>query len=135
MPEESHRDLASVLVVDDDRAISKLIKFNLENESTKVINVATGSDGIRVLHEAKIDLLLLDLGLPDIDGRAVLSELRETYLLRNLPVIVVSAEPPDRHLMERFSLDDYIQKPFDMRDLLLKVKKAITTRNPIPCPA
>ncbi len=135
MPEKSHRGSASVLVVDDDRAISKLIKFNLEDESTRVIDVATGSDGIRVLHEAKIDLLLLDLGLPDIDGRAVLSELRETYLLRSLPVIVVSADPPDRRLMEKFSLDDYIQKPFDIRDLLLKVKKAITAKSTVPCSA
>ncbi len=133
MQKNPHRDSTSVLVIDDEQAISKLIRFNLEDESTQVIDAATGYDGIRILHEANIDLLLLDLGLPDIDGRTVLSKLRATDLLRNLPVVVISADPPDRRLIEQFRLDDYIQKPFDMRDFLARVKRIISIRNPVHC--
>ena len=133
MKENAHRDSTSVLVIDDEQAISKLIRFNLEDESTQVIDAATGYDGIRILQESNIDLLLLDLGLPDIDGRTVLSKLRATDLLCDLPVIVISAEPPDRRLVEQFRLDDYIQKPFDMRDFLSRVKRVISIRDHVHC--
>ncbi len=119
------KNRCSVLVVDDDRAISKVIKRNLEDEDTEVVEVATGLDCIRIVHEAKVDLILLDLKLPDFNGWGILSLLRLTEPLRHIPVIVVSVEPPNTALMEQFQLDDYIQKPFDMRDLLARVRKVL----------
>ena len=116
----------SVLVVDDDRATSRLIRRNLEDEGTQVVEAATGLDGIRIiLREARVDLILLDLRLPDFNGWAILSLLRLTESLRHIPVIVVSVEPPDTALIEKFRPDDYIQKPFDIRDLLARVRKVI----------
>ncbi len=122
------RSSTSVLVVDDDPAISKLIKFNIQDKDTQVIEAATGFDGVRILREVRIDLLLLDLGLPDLDGWGVLDRLRASESLRNMPVIVVSAEPPDRNLIAQYRLNDYVQKPFDIRDLMLRVKRAIGLR-------
>ncbi len=115
----------SILLVDDDRAISKLIRHNLENKSTQVVEAATGLDGIRILREIRVDLILLDIRLPDFNGWAILSLLRLTESLRHIPVIVVSVEPPDTALIEQFKPDDYIQKPFDIRDLLARVRKVI----------
>ena len=112
-----------ILVVDDDWETSKLVKYNLENKSTKVIEAATGLDGIRILSETKVDLILLDIKLPDFNGWGILSLLRLTEPLRNLPVIVTSIEPPDTALIKRLRPNDYIQKPFDMRDLLMRVRK------------
>jgi DNA-binding response OmpR family regulator len=119
----------SVLVVDDDRAISKLIRHNLEDEDIQVVEAASGLDCIRMLHEARVDLILLDLRLPDFNGWGILSLLRLTEPLRHLPVIVVTVEPPNMALIEQFSPDDYIQKPFDMRDLLVRVRKVIGSRS------
>ena len=129
MQRENHgTNRLSVLVVDDDRAISKVIRRNLEDEDTEVFEAATGFDCIRIVHEVRVDLILLDLKLPDFNGWGILSLLRLTEPLRHIPIIVVSVEPPNKALMEQFQLDDYIQKPFDMRDLLVRVRKVIGSR-------
>jgi CheY-like chemotaxis protein len=120
-----------VLVVDDDQAISKLIKHNLEGNGTQVVEVASGLECIKILHQAKVDLVLLDLRLPDFNGWGILSLLRLTEPLHDIPVIVVSVEPPNTALIEQFSPNDYIQKPFDMRDLLVRVGKVIGSRSAI----
>ena len=119
----------SVLVVDDDREISKLIRHNLEDKGTQVVEAATGLDCISILHEARVDLILLDLRLPDFNGWGILSLLRLTEPLCHIPVIMVTVEPPDTALIEQFRPDDYIQKPFDMRDLLMRVRKVIGSRS------
>ncbi len=119
----------SVLVVDDDRAIGKLIKRNLEDKDTQVVEAATGLECIKILREARIDLILLDIRLPDFSGWGILSLLKLTEPLRHIPIIVVSVEPPDMDLIEKFKPDDYIQKPFDIRDLLVRVKRIIGSRN------
>lgn len=110
----------SVLVVDDDREISKLIKNNLDDKSTEILEAATGLDCVRILHEASVDLIVLDVRLPDFSGWGILSLLRLTEPLRHIPVIMLSAEPPDSALVAQFRPDDYVQKPFDMRDLLVE---------------
>ena len=119
----------SVLVVEDDQAISKLMRHNLEGVDTKVVEAATGLECIKILHQAKVDLILLDLRLPDFNGWGILSLLRLTESLRDIPVIVVSVEPPNTALVEQFSPDDYVQKPFDMRDLLVRVRKVIGSKS------
>ena len=119
----------SVLVVDDDRALSTLIRHNLEDTGAQIVEAATGLDCIRILREARIDLILLDIKLPDLNGWGILSLLRLTEPLQRIPVIVVSVEPPDMALMAKFRPDDYIQKPFDMRDLLVRVRRVIDSRS------
>ncbi len=119
----------SVLVVDDDRALSALIRHNLEDAGAQIVEAATGLDCIRILREAKIDLILLDIMLPDLNGWGILSLLRLTEPLQRIPVIVVSVEPPDMALMEKLRPDDYIQKPFDVRDLLVRVRRVIDARS------
>ena len=115
----------SILVVEDDSAISRLIKRNLEDKDTQVMEAATGLDGIKIIQGAKVDAIILDLGLPDFNGWGILSLLRLTEPLRNTPVIMVSVEPANAALIEKFRPDDYIQKPFDMRYLLERVKRLL----------
>ncbi len=124
----------SILVVDDDQEIGGLIRRNLEDKSTRVLEATTGLECIRILREATVDLILLDLSLPDFNGWGILSLLRLTEPLRQIPVIVVSVEPPDTTLIETLKPDDYIQKPFDMRDLLMRVRKIIDSRSANPRP-
>ncbi len=115
----------SVLIVDDDLALSKLIRHNLEVTGTQVVEAASGFDCIRILHQAKVELILLDLRLPDFNGWGILSLLRLTEPLCHIPVIVISVEPPNVALIEQFRPDDYIQKPFDIRDLMVRIKKVV----------
>jgi DNA-binding response OmpR family regulator len=126
MEKEIHgADRLSILVVDDDRAMSKVIRQNLEDKDTQVLEVGTGLDGIKILVESRVDLVLLDIKLPDVSGWGILSLLKLTEWLCHIPVIVVSVEPPEAVLMERLRPEDYIQKPFDMRDLLERVRAVI----------
>ena len=113
------------MVVDDDPNIGRLIKRNLEGNGTRVIEAACGLDCLETLHREKVDLLILDLNLPDFSGWGILSLLRLTASLRQMPVIVATVEPRDQSLVDRYQPDDYIQKPFDIRDLLLRVRRVI----------
>lgn len=117
------------MVVEDDRAISNLIRHNLEHNGTQVVEVANGLDCIKMLKQSRIDLILLDLILPDFSGWGILSLLRLTKPLHDIPVIMVSVEPPDTALIKQLSPDDYIQKPFDIRDLVRRVQRVIDARN------
>ncbi|MEW6033872.1 MAG: response regulator [Chloroflexota bacterium] len=125
---KSEAERLSILVIDDDRATSRLIKHNLESNGTQVLEAASGLECVRILCQSKIDLLLLDLVLPDFNGWGILSLLRLTESLHDMPVIVVSVEHPDPVLIKRFSPDDYIQKPFDTRDLIVRVRRVLDSR-------
>src|SRR3990170_8198912 len=118
-----------VLAVDDDWAITKLVKMNLENHNTLVTEISTGLDCLKTLREKGADLILLDLRLPDFSGWGILALLRMTPALNHIPVIIVSVEPQDSALVSRFRPDDYIQKPFDVRDLLSRVKRLVGQRH------
>lgn len=115
----------SVLVVEDDKAISALLRRNLEDGNTRVAEAPTGLDCIRMLREHGANLVLLDLRLPDFNGWGILSLLRLTDSMSDIPVIVVSVESPNEDLIARLRPSDYIQKPFDVRDLLARVKRVI----------
>ena len=119
----------SVLVVDDNQEIGRLIRCNLEDKDTRVVQAASALEGIRMLLEAKIDLVFLDLKLPDFSGWGVLSLLRLTEQLCHIPVIMISVEPVNIALLEQFQPDDYIQKPFDIRDLLARARKFIGAKS------
>lgn len=120
----------SVLVVDDDRETSRLLKRTLEDSDTEVIEAASGVECVKALGEGRVDLLLLDIRLPDFSGWGILSLVRLTEALRDMPVIVVSEEPPNAAMMERLKPDDYVQKPFDMRDLLSRVTRITGGKSP-----
>lgn len=114
-----------VVAVDDDWTITKLIRRNLESENIHVVEASTGLDCIRVINEGGVDLILLDLVLPDFNGWGILSLLKLTDSLRDIPVIVISVDPPDAGLLRLFKPEDYIQKPFDIRDLMGRVKRLL----------
>ena len=115
----------TVLVVDDDRAMGQLLQRNLEDRDTRVVKAVTGLEGITILNKARVDLVLLDIRLPDFSGWGILSLLRLTEPLQHIPVIVLTGEPPNNALLAQFKPDYYMQKPFDIRDLTVRVKRAM----------
>lgn len=110
-----------ILVIDDEKAIADIIKFNLEQEGYTVDTAYDGEEGIGKVHKWKPDLVLLDIMMPKKDGFQVLKEIRLSY---SLPVIMLTAkeEEVDKVLGLELGADDYIVKPFSMRELVARVK-------------
>lgn len=113
----------TVLVIDDERAICRLLQTSLEARGYRVKTVATGNEGLVALADHPPDLVILDLGLPDIDGITVLQRLREWS---QVPVIVLSARNEEHQKIAALDLgaDDYLTKPFSTGELLARLRVA-----------
>jgi len=113
-----------ILIVDDEPAISDNIQFVLESEGLETVRVATGLAATPILDEGTIDLIVLDIGLPDINGLDLLKEIRRT---RSTPIILLTARTAeiDRVLGLEIGADDYIAKPFSPRELAARVKAVL----------
>lgn len=110
-----------ILVIDDERAIADIIKFNLEKEGHTVYTAFDGEEGIQMFLKLVPDLVLLDIMMPKKDGFQVLKEIRVKY---QTPVIMLTAkeEEVDKVLGLELGADDYVVKPFSMRELMARVK-------------
>ena len=113
-----------ILVVEDDAQIRNFICFTLEAEAYVCRTAATAEEAMRLLAEEPIDLMLLDLGLPDLDGTEVIRRLRTWS---EMPVIVVSARDQDKEKVAVLDLgaDDYLTKPFSASELLARIRVAL----------
>ena len=111
-----------ILVVDDDKNTRKLIQAVLEAEHYTVSTAVDGEDALAVMDREYIDLVILDIMMPKIDGYTVTKLLRESK--NELPILMVSAKqlPADRHKGFLVGTDDYITKPIDEEEMLLRIK-------------
>jgi two-component system response regulator VicR len=117
----------TILVVDDEIPVTDLIKYNLEKAKYQVLVAHDGESALHIARDTNPDLILLDLMLPRIDGLDVCQELRKTS---QVPIIMVTArgEEADRVIGLELGADDYLTKPFSMRELLARIK-AVLRRN------
>ena len=113
-----------ILIVEDDKHISKLVKFNLEKAGYECTVAATGEKALEVLNDQPVDLIILDIMLPGMDGFGICRAIKEKEKLKNLPIIMLTAkgEEVDRIVGLELGADDYIVKPFSPRELVLRVK-------------
>jgi len=113
-----------VLIVEDDRAICNFMRRVLEANGYEALIVNTGREAISLLASHCPDVVILDLGLPDMDGMEVLQELRRWSLM---PVVVVSARTDEREKVRALDsgADDYVTKPFGTSELLARIRTAI----------
>lgn len=120
-----------ILIVDDEKLIVKGIKFNLEQEGYQVETAYDGEEAVRLAHDESIDLILLDLMLPKIDGFTVCRTIRG---FSNVPIIMLTAksEDIDKILGLEYGADDYITKPFNIREVTARVKAILRRVNPVP---
>lgn len=116
-----------ILVVEDDKNISKLVKYNLEKEGFITEAVFDGEEALDCLYEKKFDLVILDLMLPEVDGLTICKEIKQDRDLSYLPIIIVTAkgEEVDRIVGFELGADDYVVKPFSPRELILRVKSVL----------
>ena len=125
-----------VLIVEDDKNIRKFIQTILEANDYDVIATETGKEAYSLITSRCPDVVILDLGLPDMDGMKILKEVRAWS---NMPIIVVSARDHEKDKVEALDMgaDDYITKPFGTSELLARIRAAIrhfrgTSRHPGP---
>lgn len=118
----------TILIVEDDLQIRNFIAYSLKNEGYNTKIATTGTQAMNILVTETVDMVILDLGLPDIDGLDVLQRLREWS---EIPVIIVSARDQDKE--KAFALDmgadDYLTKPFSSTELLARIRVAIRHMN------
>ena len=113
--------MKKILIVDDEKPISDIIKFNLNREGYVVSTAFDGVEALSVFEEEKPDLVILDLMLPELDGLEVAKEIRKTS---HVPIIMLSAKDSefDKVIGLEIGADDYMTKPFSNRELLARVK-------------
>ena len=113
-----------ILIVDDEPNILELLEFNLAKEGFDVVRADTGEMAVALLEEVKPNLVLLDQMLPGIDGLGVLKKIRADVAYADMPVIMVTAksEEIDKIIGLELGADDYVTKPFSVRELVARVK-------------
>lgn len=112
----------NILVVDDDKNIRKLIKTVLENEKYNVSTAENGLEALNLLGKTHIDLVVLDIMMPKMDGYEFTENIRK--LNNQIPILMVSAKqlPVDKYKGFKVGTDDYITKPIDEEEMLLRIK-------------
>jgi len=110
-----------VLVIEDEKPMRKFLKASLEDEDYRVKSAETGEHGLSMTRSHQPDLIILDLGLPDIDGLTVIDRLREWT---NLPVVILSARGEESMKVKALDrgADDYLSKPFGLEELLARLR-------------
>ena len=113
--------MKKILVVDDEKPISEIVKYNLVKEGYEVFTAYDGEEALEKVEEVEPDLIILDLMLPKMDGLEVAREVRKTH---DMPIIMVTAKDSeiDKVLGLELGADDYVTKPFSNRELVARVK-------------
>lgn len=109
------------MIVDDQPEIAELLKLYLENEGYEIIEAHDGMDALMSISKGNIDLMLVDLMMPIIDGYQLIKKVRETL---QIPIIIISAQQEDRDKIYGLEIgaDDFIQKPFNPHEVVARVK-------------
>jgi len=117
----------SVLVVDDDPVILRLLQVNFELEGIEVVTAADGDDGLKIAKSDPPDLVISDIMMPKVNGLELLAALRSSPDTASLPVILLSAKAQVADVQRGLELgaDDYITKPFDPLELIDRVYKVL----------
>lgn len=119
-----HEKKNTILVVDDEPQIQKMLGILLDVENYKIVDSLTGKQGVRMAASIKPDLILLDLGLPDMNGKDVITAIREWS---QVPIIVLSACLLDEEIISALNMgaNDYVTKPFNIDVLLARMNAAL----------
>ena len=112
---------STLLVIDDEPQIRKFLRISLASQGYKVLEASTGAEGLSVAALNKPDLVVLDLGLPDMDGQQVLRELREWSVV---PVLILSVRASEGEKVEALDsgANDYVTKPFGIQEFLARIR-------------
>lgn len=121
-----------ILIIEDDKDIVELVRYNLEKEDFQVTASGDGLTGLAQLKKSPPDLLILDLMLPKLPGLEICKEVRRDHNLNRLPILMLTArtEEADRVVGLELGADDYVTKPFSPRELVARVKALLRRVEP-----
>ncbi len=127
-----HSDVAAILIIEDDRDIEELVRYNLQQEGFTVAAATDGAFGLSMIRKSPPDLLLLDLMLPKLSGLEICKAVRRDEKLNRLPILMLTArgEESDRVIGLELGADDYVTKPFSPRELVARVKALLRRAEP-----
>ena len=127
----------TILIVDDEREIRELLRYNLERAGYNVIVSSAGEDALARIFATRPDLVLLDLLLPGLNGLEVLREVRAEPATRDLPIVLLTARGAEMDKLLGFErgADDYITKPFSPREVIARVEAVLRRAGSAPGPA
>lgn len=113
-----------ILVIEDESSIRRFLKVSLDSNSFEVIEAINGKEGVNLAASHRPDVILLDIGLPDIDGFSVIQQIREWS---NTPIIVLTVQDQEEDKVKTLDLgaDDYLTKPFGVPELLARIRVVI----------
>ena len=122
----------TVLIVEDERDLMTLLRYNLEKEGYRVVEARDGEEGLLILNEERPDLVLLDWMLPQVSGIEVCRRIRSRSDTRNVPIIMLTArgEEADRIRGLDTGADDYICKPFNVAELMARIRAVMRRIRP-----
>lgn len=129
MQEARGRQMQRIGIIEDEQSISDMIKYNLEKEGYEVLTAYDGAEGLALAEREHLDLLLLDIMLPNIDGLEICKKVRQKM---ETPIIIISAKADefDKVLALELGADDYVTKPFSMREVMARVKARLRRKIP-----
>lgn len=119
--------MAKILIVEDEPDLQQVLEYNLKQAGHEVLTAKLGQEGLSLAREQRPDIVLLDLMLPDLSGTEVCKSLKESPSTRAIPVLMVTArgEEIDRVVGFELGADDYVVKPFSLRELLLRIQAVL----------
>ena len=120
---------AKILVIDDEAPIRRFLKISIEAEGYAYLEAANGQEGLAMAASHRPDLIVLDLGLPDLDGLAILKRIREWS---GMPVIILTVKDAERDkvILLDSGADDYLTKPFSVPELIARIRVALRHAQP-----
>lgn len=123
-------DPISVLVVDDDASIVEMIRMGLEAEGMNVLSAGDGAEALEVLRREHVDVVLLDIMMPRVDGWMALMEIRNDPATADIPVIMLTAKTQDlaRILAFKQGVQQYVTKPFNLTELIVRIQSLMRGR-------
>ena len=119
-----------ILLIEDEQEIRRFLRVSLVGQGYRLVESATGRDGVMQAASQQPDLMVLDLGLPDIDGMEVIRQVREWS---HIPIIILSARGQEHQKVEALDAgaDDYLTKPFSVSELVARIPVALETGEPV----
>ena len=123
-----------ILVIDDDEAINELIQINLELAGYKVFGALDGIKGYAIAKQEIPDVIILDVMMPEVDGYTVAKRIRENESTKEIPILMLTALNMLQDKIKGFDIgiDDYLVKPFEVEELMARVKALLKRTNQIP---
>ena len=122
----------NIAIIEDEKSLITMLKYNLEKEGFRVTSAETGDDGLKLLKSQIPDLLILDWMLPDFSGIEICRHIKRDTKLKSIPVLMLTARSEEDDKIRGFEtgVDDYVTKTFNNKELLLRVKSLLKRAKP-----